>query len=280
MYPKKDTCLVTETMSSHFKTVMGILIITLAVMIGLSLLGVVENAAAANTVQENELVLNPNAATLGLGDGLVPEGLKDEAMLGPFDTARGTMDIVYTESNIPDPATLELPLCLTQSFFDPYYVVVEVTGGYHLVCGYLDLYQGEGLKRVKVGTVKINSEDYTPIDPTVDDCCGCCCAKYYKLTFELCGCGPICLDSNNVPDLTGSDFWVCPADMDLKKGVFIDLVTKWAGCGDEDQEFRVILAHKAMSQNPKLPIYISPVKKLTVLMTVCLANNLATSFFF
>jgi hypothetical protein len=247
MYSSNNMSLGNETMGSHSKTVIGILVITVIVMIGLSLLGVSNNVVAKNDIQEPELPFD--TATSWTSDEPVPEGLKDE--LGPFDTARGTMDIVYEESSLPTGCEI-LPLCLDQSFFDQFWIVVETTGGYHFECGTLYVYQGEGDKRELRGTVMIKTADLDYPQPA-----HCCIPKKVKLVFEVCG--TICLDSNHVPDLSGSDFWVCP-DKTLDKEVFFDLCSTWSGCYLEDQEFQVILAHKAMSQNPILPIYTSPVR--------------------
>lgn len=95
MYPSNNMCLENETKGSHSKAVIGILVITVIVLIGLSLLGVAENVAAKNGIQNNKLPFD--ATTSWMGDEPVPENLQGE--LGPFDTVRGTMDIVYAESN-------------------------------------------------------------------------------------------------------------------------------------------------------------------------------------
>ena len=240
MYPSFKMSLENETTGSHSKTVIGILIITVTIMIGLSFLGVAEYVAAKNGIQDIEY---PFDATVSWTcDEPVPDGLKGE--LGPFDTERGTMDIVYGESSLPTGAEI-LPLCLDQSFFDNYWIVVEITGGYHFKCGTLEIYQGEGEKRELRGTVNIVE---LPSEFISADCCG---SYKVKLGFEV-GC-PICLESNHVPDLSGSDFFTCPPDKELQKEVFFDLCSIWAGCCLEAQEFRVILAHKVMSQNPKTP---------------------------
>ena len=258
MYPSNNECLGNETMSSHSKAVIGILIITLTVMIGLSLLGVAGYVAAKNDIQEDEMSFLPekksseikssegtsDAATSGSSDESVPEGYK--GMYGPFDVMAGELTLVG--GNIPDVTdpTYQLPLCITQEWLDQWYIDVQATGGYIPEGGMLIIKQGSGEKE-SCHIVKIEANQL--LSPA-----SCCVPKTYRFTFKLvCG-RPICLESNNVPDLSGSDFWLCPGSCDgtLDKEVYFDVITKWSGCHLESQEFLVILAHKVMSQNPQL----------------------------
>jgi len=285
MFKSTKPCLCKETNGSYSNAVIGILIITISLSMGLSVLGVWVNAFDGYQEDNFEMPLNPekksleeiisqdtsselknsgdpstevdsvgvsleisedtflDAAISGLCDVSVPES----GSFGPYDTERGTMEIVGME--LP---TEPLPLCIEDSYFDPYFIIVRTTGGYEPDGGWITIYQGIDDKREYRGTLSINHDDGTP----VADICG---AMDYILTFSLCD-GPIILDSNHVPESPLGDFCVWP-DKTLDKEVYLCINSKWEGCLLEEQEFMVILAHKALSQNPKLPIFkTSPVK--------------------
>ena len=104
--------------------------------------------------------------------------------------------------------------------------------------------QGDGDKADCVGCIKINAAQMlAPQHP--------CVPKRWKFTFELCD-GPIGLESNHLPTVPAG--WCIGPDKELQKRVDLCIMTKWSGCLLDSQEFLVILAHKAMSQNPQLSI--------------------------
>lgn len=292
MYPNKYKRLQKETIGSHSKAVIGILIATMVLAVGLSILGVWGNNNAKNGVQKDDnetpftpenkpldnkiseeksaetkisneipLEIKPNevdsskfyiseddfsgALIVGSSDVSVLEG----TCINDLDTVPG--QITITEEVLPNEP---LPLCITQEWLDQYYVIADVTGGYEPLGGIIIVTQGEGDKAECRGLIKIIPE------PVSDGCCdNCCVPKEWKFTFQLCD-GPICLESNHLP-IVPDGWWTCP-DKTLQKEVDLCIKTKWAGCCLEEQEFIVILAHKAMSQNPQLSMRdTSPVCK-------------------
>lgn len=255
-----------ETMGSYSIAVIGIILITVIITLGLSVLGV--GIRAQDGIQDHEMPYIPekkpmtemishkippeikisedqsieinsvvsDGAIVGLCDVSVPKNLD----FGPFDTVRGTLTVF--EEVLP--TVDKLPLCIDPSWFDPYYVIVRSYGGYSPVCGGFDVDQ---LKDdVIEGHIYMRFVEVTDEYKTENDCCA---VTYWKITFYTCE--PICLDSNHTPE------GFC--DKTLGKEVYLDGCMTWTGCISPDQYFSVILAHKAMSQNqnPKLPIFIA-----------------------
>ncbi|MBY9021153.1 MAG: hypothetical protein KGD67_08850 [Candidatus Lokiarchaeota archaeon] len=284
MFKSTKPCLCEETNGSHSNAVIGILIITISLSVGLSVLGVWVKAFDGSQEDSFDLPLIPekksldeiisdesssefknsedlsteinsvglslehsedifsDAAISGLCDVSVPEC----GSFGGYDTVPGTMEIV----GIPNLPTEPLPLCIDD--VSQWSITVRTTGGYEPKGGSITVTQGVGDKAEYRGTLLINHDDGTPV-------AGVCGAMDYVLTFSLCD-GPIILDSNHVPESPLGDFCVWP-DKTLEKEVYLSVNSIWEGCRLPDQEFVVILAHKAMSQNPKLPILkTSPVK--------------------
>jgi hypothetical protein len=163
-----------------------------------------------------------------------------KGMFGPFDTAAGSIEIIH--ENLPGP-DYEFPLCITQADVDEFYMVVAVIGGYEPLGGSVLVFQD---KNCLQGCIEI---DWQPVDCHVGDANGgepCDdCITYWEA--KLIVNNPICLESNQAPTV-GSDFTVCPSDIDLMKDVWLCVKTMWTGCPLPDQQFIVILAHKAMSQ--------------------------------
>ena len=252
-------------MGSYSITIIGILLIAVIITMCLSVLGVGINAQ--NGIQENdsEMPYIPekkplteiisqeippeikisedqsvevnsgvsDGAIVGLCDVSVPKNLD----FGPFDTVRGTLTI-FDATNVPC-MTDKLELCITDADLSAYYVIVRSYGGYTPVCG------GFTVDQLKdnddEGYISMQWEDVTDEYKAAGDCCA---VTYWKITFHTAA--DICLESNHTP------FGF--ADKTLNKEVYLDGCMTWTGCGSTDQYFSVILAHKAMSQNPKLPI--------------------------
>jgi len=285
MFKSTKPCLCEETNGSYSYTVLGILLITVSLSMGLSVLGVWVNAFDGSQEDTFDLPLIPEKKTLediiskddssqfkNFGDqsteinsaGLSLECSEDEfsdeaisglcdvsvpecGSFGPYDTETGTMEIVGM--TLP---TDPLPLCIDNDYLMPFEIIVRTTGGYVPDGGWICVYQGFGDKEEFKGKILIRSDLGTP----VAEVCG---ATDYVLTFYVCD--PIILESNHIPDSPLGDFCVWSDYDDLQKEVYLCVHSIWEGCFLDEQEFMVILAHKAMSQNPKLPICnTSPVK--------------------
>jgi hypothetical protein len=252
-------------MGSCSSAVIGILLLALTITVGLSVLGVWANADNGTPKDNFALPFTPEknplneltsqeipseikqsdglcsevseGAFLGLCEGLVPEC----GCLGRFDTVPGTLTII--DENLPAP-NAALPLCINNDWLSQYYIVVESIGGYTPECGVILLNQLKQDNQCFEGVI-----DATFTAMEVQDSCPC--AVDYKVTFTTEN--PICLDSNHLP--VGFD-----QQRTLGKWVDVSYCTTWKGCHLDSQKFTVILAHKAVSQNSKLPIIItSPV---------------------
>lgn len=286
MSQRTKPCLCKETNGSHSNAVIGILLITISLSMGLSVLGVWVNVFDGFQVVDIEMPLIPeknpleeiisqdtssefhdsgdqsieinfvglsleysedkfsDAAISGLSDVSVPE----KGLFGPFDTEPGTIEIFDKE--LPEEP---LPLKITDDYLDDYWVVVGTYGGYEWVSGYIKVMQAKSVESIWeniIGYIEITATEIVgPHGWTT-----------YNLTFSVQGNHPIILDSNHPPDSPLGDFWVWGPD-NLDKWVWFKVMTTWEGCILPEQQFMVILAHKALSQNPKLPIFkTSPVK--------------------
>jgi len=262
MFKSTKPCLCKETNGSYSNAVIGILLITISLSMGLSVLGVWVNAFDGSQEDSFDLPLipekksvediisqeisseikisedhsseDPGGAFIGVCEGPVPES----DYLGRFDTVPGTLEVIFE-----DLPTGDLPLCIDDAWLAPYSITVRSIGGYAPKYGAIFVNQMKGDDCFE-GVICANFEDIT----TADECP---CVADYKITFTVKD--PICLDSNHLP--VGFDQTVT-----LDKEVEVCYYSVWEGCHLETQEFVVILAHKAMSQNPKLPIcYTSPV---------------------
>ncbi|MHA2288429.1 MAG: hypothetical protein ACXABG_06545 [Promethearchaeota archaeon] len=272
MFQRTKPCLFKETNGSYSNAVIGILIITISLSMGLSVLGV--SANVFNGFQEDnfELPLIPEnkyseessddlskgikmssnipednfseAYISGASDVSVPE----KGVFGPFDTVPGTIEIFA--QNLPEEP---LPLKITDEYLDDYWVVVGTYGGYSWIDGYIKVMQAKSDE-----TIWDNIVGY--IEITATEILGPHGWTTYNLTFTVVGDHPIILDSNHPPVSPLGDFWVFGPD-NLDKWVWFKVSTTWEGCRLPEQQFMVILAHKALSQNPKLPIFkTSPVE--------------------
>ena len=266
MFKSTKPCLCKETNGSYSNAVMGILIITISLSMGLSVLGVWVNAfdgsqensfdlpfipekksfediisqeiSSENFFSEDQSSEVSDGAFRGLCDGPVPEC----GDVGRFDTVPGTLEIDEAASVLP---VGPLPLCIDNDYLDDYYLIVESVGGYHPVWGKVYLNQLKG-GICWEGKLIASFEEIT-VPGT------CPCVVTYNVTFTTKD--PICLESNHVPLAIDPDQLQI-----LNKWVDVTFKSGWMGCHDDSQYFEVILAHKAMSQNPKLPIYFtSPV---------------------
>jgi len=262
MYPNIKHSLDLETNGSYSKAVTGIIIITLAFTVGLIILGVwepeqngiqqenynmpffpenkfLDESSSEPTSSEDlseEIITSSetteedfsDAAISGSGNVLV---LECGAVCG-LDTVAGTLEIV-SEVLPQDP----LPLCIDQTYLDQWTVTVESYGGYRFEGGFMVVKQ----KDLDDQYIKIvvKREGFSTVTHPY---------YLYVLGFELCDpTHPIVIESNHVPTIIGDWFCVIP-DKELDKRVDLCFMTTWSGCFLDEQEFLVILAHKAMSQ--------------------------------
>jgi hypothetical protein len=145
--------------------------------------------------------------------------------------------IIYWADNIPG----ELPVCITNSWLQDKWLMLAVWGGYH-PCSDLTTIS---LIQDKSGLGGDLAVSWTPIP--VGGPCG---AVLWKAEFSLVG-DPIVLEANKAPDeILGPDgepiegLYVTPND-DLGKLVSASITSTWAGCGEADQQFVLIPAHKS-----------------------------------
>jgi hypothetical protein len=273
MYPNNIHCLEIETNGSYSKAVTRILLITILLAVGLSVLGawgVAQNSLQdenfeplfipQNKDSEERYSKLPNSdnlsqgiktfseATLfGFSDVPVPE----KGCFGPYDTEVGEM--VIARSVLP---TGDLPLCIDDNYLAGNYILVGVYGGYEWYDGCIKVIQAKSDDCFWcddiVGYIDIIS---TPVTDYPGALCG---WTYYNLTFTVSG-TPIVLDSNYPPANPLGDFFVYFDQPNLDKFVHLKVETEWTGCHLEAQHFMVILAHKTMSQKIPNSRYTSPV---------------------
>lgn len=275
MCPKNIHRLELETIGSCSKTVIGILLITMVIPFGLSIMGVweygntngglsdvsetpfipdnnplgnllSEDQSSESSSSEGDILEEPSSEVTiaNLADTNSEEiisGTSDASVLysglfGPFDVEAGTIEIIH--ENLPGP-DYEFPLCITQADVDEFYMVVAVKGGYEPVGGAILVFQA---KNCYQGSMEIV---WTEVACHDDSLYSDCCWTFWEATLLITD--PICLESNQAPTV-GSDFNVYPSDIDLQKDVWICVKTMWTGCPLPDQHFIVILAHKVMSQ--------------------------------
>jgi len=259
MYPNIKHSLVIETNGSYSKAVIGIIIITLACTFGLTILGVWEPEQNGIQQESYDLPFVPEnkiseesssepTSSEDLSEEIrtssenTEEDFSEAAVSGSsdvpvlecgavcdLDTEAGTLEIVR-EVLPQDP----LPLCIDQAYLDQWAVLVQSYGGYEFQEGLMVIKQ----KDIPDQYIQIYVKDSFFSHPYMD----------YVLGFQLMDPDhPIVLESNHVPTIIGDWFCVIP-DKELGKRVDLCFVTTWTGCFLPEQEFLVILAHKAMSQ--------------------------------
>jgi len=263
MFQSTKPCLCKETNGSYSNAVIGILLITISLSMGLSVLGVWVNAFDGSQEDTFDLPLIPEKKSLediisqeissdikisedqssedsgGAFMGVCDEPVPKSDYVGRFDTVPGTLEIDWTNTLLPSEP---LPLCIDNDYLDDFYMTVVSVGGYAPKYGAIFVNQLKGDECFE-GIIKFK---WAEIE--LDDCPS---TIEYYFTFYVDE--PFGLDSNHLP--VGFDQSVY-----LDKWVDVCYYSVWEGCHLETQEFVVILAHKAMSQNPKLPIYYtSPV---------------------
>ncbi|MFW9973356.1 MAG: hypothetical protein ACFFDF_24440 [Candidatus Odinarchaeota archaeon] len=259
MYPDNIDCLDLETNDSYSKAVTRILVITIVIAVGLSILGAWGVAQNSNLkllfvpenkdseVSSSKIMISDDlpqgiktiseATLFGFSDVPVPE----KGCFGPYDTMPGEM--VIAEQQLP---AEPLPLCIDDSFFADSYIIVGTLGGYEWFGGSISVIQAKSNDPCwwdnVVGYIDISGKEVTDYANAIHGW------TYYNLTFTVRGTHPIVLDSNHPPVNPLGDFTVWFNHDNLDKNVYLIVCTEWTGCGLPDQHFLVILAHKAMSQ--------------------------------
>jgi hypothetical protein len=151
------------------------------------------------------------------------------------DVAPGWVKVDY---NIP----YELPICLTEDYIDQYFDLSVISyGGYtpdDLGINYLVAYQP---KTGKGGLIDITWSEGTLMNPSS--------TMEYSASFDIVGADSILLDSNHLPNVINEDpnytFFVEEVEPtpNLCKWVDIGVFSSWKGCPDQNQKFKLILAH-------------------------------------
>lgn len=137
-----------------------------------------------------------------------------------------------------------VPLCITDTLLAPYWVTVEVYGGYepyNLFNGwYIDVFQDtddDKLTKEFIGRINLIVREV----PGLPDCC----YTVYEITFDVV---PECINIESNYHPVFPDGWVLtPNDAfttDLNKKVDFVLNTHWFGCGEDYQRFELILSQK------------------------------------
>lgn len=163
--------------------------------------------------------------TLGKGLPSIPENeivpIAQSGWHNDTDTVAGTID--FDGMALPE----VFPLCIDNEWLGDYWIALTVTGGYEPHDGFIKVYQ----KDEKVGKIWIQWELMNP-EAT------CCEEKIWNATF--CVCEPICLDSNQYPDV-GEDWNLWAQYPEIPgKDVDLKIVTFWQGCCLPDQAFVII----------------------------------------
>jgi len=259
MYPNIKHSLAIETNGSYSKAVIGIIIITLACTFGLTILGVWEPEQNGIQQESYDLPFVPEnkISEESSSEPSSSEDLSEEIRTSSENTEEDFSEVAISESSdVPvlemgsvcgldtEAGTLEivrevlpqdpLPLCLDQAYLDQWGIMVQSYGGYEFEGGIMVIKQkdipDQFIQIVKLG--EYFNHPYADI----------------HLGFQLMDpTHPIVLESNHVPTIIGDWFCVIP-DKELDKRVDLCFVTTWTGCFLPDQEFLVILAHKAVSQ--------------------------------
>ncbi len=269
MYPTSNQCLVKETKGSYSYAVIGIFIITLTIIVGISIVGVWDGAKNGIQQEDYEMpfisenkVSEESSSGIKNSDDLSKklktsseiseDSFSEEAVSGSSDVSVPEREWVYgldTEKgeillvsyNYP---TDPLPLKVTNDTIADVWVVVRAFGGYEFENGFVKVIQGKSNAAFPrygwwdniVGYLDITGTNITGTDQSMVHGW-----TYYKLTFTVRGPHPIILDSNHIP---GGNFDVSGPD-NLDKWVDLWIKTTWSGCQQPDQEFEVILAHKS-----------------------------------
>lgn len=280
IYPSKKS-LENETTDSYSKTVTGILIITVGLVVMVLFCGVwvittygangnqsvstvipfiPEMSSSEKSILEDQISedmdsdlkvynLNPSEALVmsGTGDVLVTERCE----IGFMDVDPGYL--IVSDYNLPE----TLPICITNDFLAEFYITVSSYGGYSPLNGWVRLFQ------LKTDGAFEGQIDMTWMYMGQEVCpCTGCIVDVYEATFTVVA--PIMLESNHPPAAICGDNDLCfiPewAPDTLGKEVFVIIQSDWTGCNGPDQKFRVIPAHKSLSWNPELSMRdMSPV---------------------
>ncbi|MFX0009768.1 MAG: hypothetical protein ACFE9R_05590 [Candidatus Hermodarchaeota archaeon] len=213
----------------YSKIIAGILAFTVLSIFMIILLGV------GNQKIQAQVNMLPRSAgfqsSVGLIDedqnsgGIVLESVAQRGWVDCLDTEQGYIKVIDYNFDYP------LPLHLSEEELADWYVILEVRGGYDPLDGYIDVYQGkEGFK----GRLLMDW-DYLGFRPSW--------YEYWNVTFKPEG--DIFLDSNQFPVVDHDLFFINKEGEIPGKDVGFDVWTLWTGCGEDNQNFEIILVQKS-----------------------------------
>lgn len=161
-----------------------------------------------------------------------------------IDTDPGALIVEY---EIPD----TLPLCISEEYLDSNLNITVLSfGGYSPDDTMMNSLAIAQTKTGKGGCVEIIWDNIGSfVCPNQESPCYDCRVEVWVADYVLVD--PIQIESNHLPVITytgDADWnWMCdviPSD-DLNKWVYISIVSSWEGCHQNDQKFKLILAHKS-----------------------------------
>jgi hypothetical protein len=218
----------------HDIIIAGILIV-LAILIGFALVvGVIENYSQNNILPLDDRIFKDSEISTLMKDADVSVGKGDCI----YDVPTEPGEISASSWYFPAIDWTELPLCITDADISSWYIDLYVTGGYEPVCGSITFTQ-EGV------------DQHIYIDWTETDYC---CYSIWTARFTTDD-GCIEFDSTEGPNIDLPFPYTYCGDGFDEKLVDICWCTGWIGC-----DFYIILTHKGVFRNPRLPkIFSSPV---------------------
>ncbi|NHJ19738.1 MAG: hypothetical protein EAX91_02255 [Candidatus Lokiarchaeota archaeon] len=214
----------------------GILVFTLLSIFMIILLGV----GSARVYNQNSITMlgGDLQQNITLSNGNKGTGSKEieliayRGLVDGLDTEQGYIKVLDYNFDYP------LPLHLSQEEVSDWFVTLEVRGGYEPLEGYIDICQkGEDKGRLWMDWT------YLGLRPSW--------YEYWNVTFKPEG--NIYLDSNQFPAVDHDWFWIDKDGEIPGKDVKFDVYTLWTGCGQEDQNFEIILVQTFCFQSPQHP---------------------------
>jgi len=229
-----------ETVKGHSNLITGIAVISLAsffvafVLVlggysifspcGLQTLGlknIIENSSSFEPDDESMTISGNDDVTAA-----------ETCIWDDIDTEQGS--IVYTDYWYDNP----LPLCSDDWAIHDWYIIAEVHGGYEPLDGVLNIYQE------KIGWVGSLNVNWTWIG--YDDCYDYWVAYFTPIVLP----DPICLESNQFPDIDCSifnpaDCWISNDGEIPDLNVWFEFSSEWTSCGEADQNFQIMLSQKS-----------------------------------
>ncbi|MFX1393617.1 MAG: hypothetical protein ACFFAH_08580 [Promethearchaeota archaeon] len=292
MYPKKNSCLEKETTSSYSKAVIGILVITMMIAVGLSILGVWGSYDAKNGVQsdvretpfvpdnkplEDKISEDQSSGIKSSKGDLLKKASSDNSIedikiledtYSEIATS-GTGDVSVAECSEKfgpfdtEPGTIEIVHATLppEDWEVPLCLTTDDVDDYGMIVAVKGGYSPVGTSSILVcqdkygyqGKIIVTWTEISEDDLPADHPI---CDDYAACCWDFYQ-ATLSIDGSiclesNQAPILGSDFNVYPCDIDLQKSVWFKYKGIWTGCELPDQQFLIILAHKSLSQNPQL----------------------------